>query len=683
MNIYGLVCISNLLPPANLRLALATKYFQCFSSLAPATVPIWIILFSDRSKPSYQSFQLSFHYLHSLVPPPHLAAALGGDVDEENHGRGIVDDLSELYLSGKLDATILGHLCWRLSKLKVAEAEPFAVPPKTSNDREQQTGKYQRKMDTAFDFGLVDRELYPLETPMRDSITGEREKGTVWIQPIQEALEREIEQNPGLLREWADKIQNPWIPAYEQHRVVRTASMMERPYILPVALYMDASRFQTRDALLVMTVHLLCSSTRHLVFGIPKTCICDCGCGGWCTLYPIYNAIAYCLESAMTGQKPFKRHDGTPLDAVRALVAGKRARRRFIVIDIDGDWSEIPHRWALPSWQATLGCFICRATQRELRDPDHVIVTNSIEDYFRECSICERWILVDTLAIRTAIRWTLIDDSTRKGRVLKDNVANILKTKGLKKGDRLEPSPQLQDVWDFEKMEIPFLVCFWRIPPPEELTVHHRHPLISQQLGTSIWSFGIDTLHGLHLGAFPAWSTRGLHLLFEADVFLTRASRFGDHMKANALITMGKLKAWYPEYERGLTPEVRRGMTRIQSITPAQLGVSDSGSNGFVDFKASENRHFLPFVLHLVRMYRAELETHHRDLDWNALDASGQALEDMMQIMGREGRHMSDAGVDALILAADRHMHYAKACGVHMLPKHHMVASILFRSRIA
>ena len=147
-------------------------------------------------------------------------------------------------------------------------------------------------------------------------------------------------------------------------------------------------------------------------------------------------------------------------------------------------------------------------------------------------------------------------------------------------------------------------------------------------------------------------------------------------MKANALMLMAELTKWYPEYEKGLSNQARKGMTRIQGITPAQLGMSDDGSAGHIDFKGQENRHFQPFVLYLVRKHADRLREFHRNLNYQALEHAGQTLVDMMDIMGRERRLMSEAGLTALYRAVDEHISAAFLCGVHLLPKHHMVSCL-------
>ena len=226
----------------------------------------------------------------------------------------------------------MGHLSWRLAGLGLDGAVPYAVPPFTDSGTLQQTGKYQQKLDRAYDFHLNDEELYKLDAGMRNHLSGERELGVVYIQPIHECLARELDERPEVVAEWESVVSQPWIPSFENHPAVKGASLDERNRTFGVVIYMDASRFQTRDGLLVMTCHLVCSGNRHLVFALPKSSLCDCGCSGWCTLFRIYLGIYWSLEASIKGEKPSARHDGLDLDETRLAVAGKKLKWKFILL---------------------------------------------------------------------------------------------------------------------------------------------------------------------------------------------------------------------------------------------------------------------------------------------------------------------------------------------------------------
>ena len=106
---------------------------------------------------------------------------------------------------------------------------------------------------------------------------------------------------------WSRKIESePWVKAYERHPLVQSASRVERTRILLVALYMDATLFAKRDSLCVFTAHLLPSGTRHLALAVRTSSMCDRGCGGWCTLFPLYRVVLWSLVSLASGKTPFR-----------------------------------------------------------------------------------------------------------------------------------------------------------------------------------------------------------------------------------------------------------------------------------------------------------------------------------------------------------------------------------------
>ena len=83
-----------------------------------------------------------------------------------------------------------------------------------------------------------------------------------------------------------------WIKGYEQHPVVlrALANGYGRDKVFGITLYMDAAAFdKTRgENLLIMTGRFVFSDRRHLIWAIRKSNLCNCGCGGWCTLFVLY-----------------------------------------------------------------------------------------------------------------------------------------------------------------------------------------------------------------------------------------------------------------------------------------------------------------------------------------------------------------------------------------------------------
>ncbi len=101
-------------------------------------------------------------------------------------------------------------------------------------------------------------------------------------------------------------------PFYSNQPVVKDAAAGQ--VVHPIALYMDGVAFQRQDSVLGVWCYHLFSSRRHLIAVVRRSEMCNCGCRGWCTLYPLLNMVAWSLTSMVAGLWPAARHDGMPWD---------------------------------------------------------------------------------------------------------------------------------------------------------------------------------------------------------------------------------------------------------------------------------------------------------------------------------------------------------------------------------
>ena len=76
-------------------------------------------------------------------------------------------------------------------------------------------------------------------------------------------------------------------------------------------------------------------------------------------------------------------------------------------------------------------------------------------------------------------------------------LAHDLPSLQLLKGDRLEPSHVMPDTHRFHCMKLPIVAKFWRMSKTDR--VLHDSPLL-KVTGSSVRMYGVDLLHGLHLG---------------------------------------------------------------------------------------------------------------------------------------------------------------------------------------
>ena len=172
----------------------------------------------------------------------------------------------------------------------------------------------------------------------------------------------EFNSNADVLRSWEEHSDQAWIQAFEDHPVVKAASPEERSRIVPLGIYMDASCFRANgnDSVLAITVRFLNSRCRHLSVALRKVDFCNCGCSGWCSLFPMYTMLAWSFKSLLDGYWPRKRHDDKawPTDDWRSEMSTKPFGFRGVLVDSNGDWAEFCQRWGLPSWSsASNPCF--------------------------------------------------------------------------------------------------------------------------------------------------------------------------------------------------------------------------------------------------------------------------------------------------------------------------------------
>ena len=574
--------------------------------------------------------------------------------------------LKDMYFQSKLSAKDLCTSMWFLERMGHSEARPFALAPTS------QSGKFQEKLNKAFDFKALDKQLYDIYVPLRSWRTAKREVQVVKAQPAHESVWRELDEDPGLLDRWRTLVrtEHEWVKQYNEHPLVVGKSLEEKETIMGGALYMDGAAFANRDSLFVFTIRLLGSRQRHLCFTLRKSNLCDCGCAGWCSFFSMFSYIAWSLQALKTRTYPASRHDGNDLDGERSSLAGKNHEVCVVICDILGDWKEFASSWGFPNWASLLPCFLCKVSKLQMLSPKCQVVMREDCEYHDECDACEVWVAISSKKMQQEIRLKLMTDSTRKGLCLTQDV-NSTRPK-LLKGDRLEPTCDFADVHQIEEMPRtfkPFTVLFWRAR--KTAVVHHRNPILSRELGLSYSMFAIDVLHCLHLGVFLVWITRVLHVLIEIDAFGTHTTRKTDHLAGSALAIKARLDKWYPRYQKSLSESAKRGMTKVNFFSDKMLGRPDMKK--LVKLKAAEARHFMPFALDLLYEFRDQLT---EVCKVTSLVRAGECLKEYMAVINEEPRKMSDYAKRKLVELQCEHNIQAWKAGVRMIPKHHQALSI-------
>eukprot|EP00969_Alexandrium_andersonii_P181741 8031333-Alexandrium_andersonii.AAC.1 len=91
---------------------------------------------------------------------------------------------------------------------------------------------------------------------------------------------------------------------------------------------------------------------RRLVACLRRSYLCKCGCKGWCTLWPVFNFVAWSMEAAATGRYPERRWDGaewSASDGERSWLAGSALRCSSFLLFCKGDWAEYARTFGFAS----------------------------------------------------------------------------------------------------------------------------------------------------------------------------------------------------------------------------------------------------------------------------------------------------------------------------------------------
>ena len=225
--------------------------------------------------------------------------------------------------------------------------------------------------------------------------------------------------------------------------------------VYPLALYLGGVKFTREETALCVFTYCLLTGKRHLALTLRETELCQCGCKGWCSLWPLWQFLRWSVEALAAGRHPTSRHDGTPWqasDSARAVVGGSTFPWRAALVWVKGDWAALTTDWGFPTWQSnTHPCLLCHTTracmhQLEGFSPVSMPFPETTQDeYEAACRACEVEVLVPDQATLEELRASLEEDrrpSGAHGRALLRDMPAL----GLRKGDRLEPSRLMPDV---------------------------------------------------------------------------------------------------------------------------------------------------------------------------------------------------------------------------------------------
>ena len=283
--------------------------------------------------------------------------------------------------------------------------------------------------------------------------------------------------------------------------------------------------------------------------------MCQCGCKGWCTLYPLLEAWKWDFNQASEGVWSHKKHDGkyfAPGDGKRFTRRGASMGFKIAVIETKSDWPAWCEVGGFRGWAHTwYPCACCSMRKSALATLEGITLedgpweTWTREHYDMEVRRCMVVVRIATPADQQLIFQALRYSKKQLGRFLVRGVPRL----GLEQNDRLEPSPSILDVANFEHQPPPFVATFWRIT--RESRIVHRSPLYDIR-GVNPDSHGIDALHTWTLGPVGDYVGFTLHVLIARDVYGTDIPHLTkeDSMQVNLLQLKADMWAYYGDKRR-------------------------------------------------------------------------------------------------------------------------------------
>ena len=450
-------------------------------------------------------------------PPPHPGAGLRSTQRQRDGGAHLLRQLLKLYGSCRLSAQQLCTLCHSATDAQVPGGN-FAAYAMAEG---KQSGKYQAFLDKVLP---GPGPLHEVPCPMNQNKSPHSSIRQVPMQLVHDCLRDELRDSPDML----DVLNTPAAvrPAasvldtqvYMNHPAVRAATEEGKQPPVPIAIYVDGVRYQTQaagrsDSVYGYWIVNLLTGARHMVASIRKSDECSCGCGGWCTHYPVLQSLRWQLEWSQKGVRPPRDMNG---GAWPARTTMSPLGLSTALIFIKGDWLEHSHVLGLAAGSQIYGCCsFCTASHDELHSLSHLITSDdgipwhlrTAESYEADLARCEVDVPIasqaELLELHRNLTWL------KTGKVAKcRGIASDLVIVGvrLKAGDRIEPSPEVMDTSNIIKTKLPCTFKFWRkrfgdyshLPLD---SVNHRCPLLCRELGTSpAQSIALDSMHVVNLG---------------------------------------------------------------------------------------------------------------------------------------------------------------------------------------
>ena len=353
---------------------------------------------------------------------------------------------------------------------------------------------------------------------------------------------------------------------------------------------------------------------------------------------------------------------------------GSELPAKCVLTHIKGDWSEFSKSLGLSPWSKHYQCCpYCPCSKDTMFLDDTGLGFGGIgycersdDDYEQACRKCEIRVQVGTRELQRQILSNLVYDLNGKsahGRVCADDMVFL----GLKRGDRLDPSPHLVNPNMFESAEPPFEAVFWRRHCDNRRRctdwVMHRSPVFDLALGTSpTRTLAIDSLHTVYLGPCLRWTGATLMRIMHANPW-----RVPGHQRLARLEL--EMLQWFDQ--EGV-PADRRVRRLTEKMMPAEA--DDPHPGGAMKLKAAEARIVMGFALFSLKSRVEDVSFGH------SLLQAGLALAEWFQVTDTPRVRLTVDEYQALVDSSHRLRVYCAKALVEPAPKSHAIAHLSIRT---
>lgn len=540
-------------------------------------------------------------------------------------GQAAIHMLFDLYATSSISAGCFCVLCYYLAKAGLGGlAAVYAKAPGAPS------GRYQEHLDAKLGYKAARATMYDLyiRGRRRHDIAGS--SFAVKVRPIHEVVAANMADSPDAIEELEHMKQSNELPqSYFEHPVVRGTA----DPVVPLSMFLDGLPYSLSDSVLGAWVKNEVTKKRFLVALLRKKLLCRCGCGGWCSLFPLLYWIRCCFAVLASGVYPDSRHDGRPWqasDTVRAEQGGESLGFKACLLWLKSDWSEFGSILAVQTWSSRMRpCFLCNAFGPSLYDPSGFSLVssewhmNEDHDFDAACKRCEVHVVI-CRAMHARLLGLLIYLSSgrrRNGRCLRADFPPL----GLRQGDRLEPTPYLPDIGEgFDDLvSFPVPLLFWRCT--ENTLTTHRSPLLDERLGIGVVrSSALDLLHTLYLGPMQVWAQHVLWALLKSPIW----GEFRQRAVEQSVACMRtELMNFYAQWRSSFRPP----LTECSDMNPKMLGTA---ANPHLKSKAAETYGLVWFCLFLLERFRDSVRHSARYLE------GGRILTDIVAVLHSSSMNM-------------------------------------------